>query len=267
MRIAVIAPLVAAIREPQCGGSQAFVADLARGLLGRGHEVHLYAATGSEVPGVQVIDAGVDPQTLSATFYRASGAVAEANAAADSFTAVYSALREDRYDVIHNHAFDAPAITLAADLPAPVVHTVHLPPDEAVAGALRQATDSDTPPTVAAVSEFQASAWRRIVPVAAILPPGVPTGLIEWSPAGGDGAVFAGRLSPEKGAAEAIDIARTAGVRIDLYGDSYDAEYEREPDRPPAGGPRRQRPSSGAALDPLGGDGSRRRGSLPRDVG
>ena len=156
MRVALIAPLVAAIREPQRGGSQAFVADLARGLLGRGHEVHLYAAAGSEVPGVQVIDAGVDPRALSATLYRASGAVAEADAAADSFAAVYSTLREDRYDVIHNHAFDAPAITLAADLPAPVVHTVHLPPDESVAGALRQATDFDNPPTVAGVSEFQA---------------------------------------------------------------------------------------------------------------
>jgi glycosyltransferase involved in cell wall biosynthesis len=34
-------------------------------------------------------------------------------------------------------------------------------------------------------------------------------------------------LSPEKGAAEAIDIARAAGVSIDVYGDSYDAEYVR----------------------------------------
>ena len=228
MRIALIAPLVAAIREPQRGGSQAFVADLARGLLGRGHEVHLYAAAGSEVPAVQVIDAGVDPKALSATLYRASGAVAPADAAVDSFAAVYTALREDRYDVIHNHAFDAPAVSLAGDVPAPVVHTVHLPPDEAVAGALCQATDSGNPPTVAAVSEFQASAWRRIVPVAAILPPLVPTGLIEWSPESGEGAVFAGRLSPEKGAAEAIEIARAAGVRIDLYGDSYDCDYERE---------------------------------------
>ena len=228
MRIALIAPLVAALREPQRGGSQAFVADLARGLLGRGHEVHLYAAAGSEVPGVQVIDAGVDPEALSATLYRPSGVVAGEDAAFDSFAAVYSALREDRYDVIHNHAFDAPAIALAADLPAPVVHTVHLPPDEVVAGALRQATDFDNPPTVAGVSEFQASAWRRIVPVAAVLPPLVPTGLIEWSHEGGEGALFAGRLSPEKGAAEAIEIARVAGVRIDLYGDSYDAEYARD---------------------------------------
>ena len=36
------------------------------------------------------------------------------------------------------------------------------------------------------------------------------------------------RLSPEKGAAEAIDIARAAGYPIDVYGDPYDPDYARE---------------------------------------
>jgi glycosyltransferase involved in cell wall biosynthesis len=229
MRIAIIAPLVAAIREPQRGGSQAFVADLARGLIGRGHEIHLYAASGSEVPGVPVIDTGVDPEALSATLYRASGAADPPSAATESaFARVYSAVREDRYDVIHNHAFDAPAVRLATGFGAPMVHTVHLPPDDVVAAALREAADTDAPPTVAGVSEFQASAWRRVVPIDAILPPNVPTAQIDWSGGAGEGAVFAGRLSPEKGAAEVIDIAQAAGVGIDIYGDSYDAEYARE---------------------------------------
>jgi glycosyltransferase involved in cell wall biosynthesis len=75
------------------------------------------------------------------------------------------------------------------------------------------------------------------VPIDAILPPYVPTQLIRWSPTPGDGAVFAGRLSPEKGAAEAIDIAQAAGVRIDVYGDSYDAEYTRDQIEPRRGAP------------------------------
>ncbi len=78
---------------------------------------------------------------------------------------------------------------------------------------------------VAAVSVSQARAWRQVVAVDAILPPYVPTSTIPWSRTAGNGAVFAGRLSPEKGAAEAIDIARAAGVSIDVYGDSYDADY------------------------------------------
>ncbi len=177
MKIAIMAPLVTAIREPQLGGSQAFVSDLARGLAARGHEVHVYAASGSEIPGVRVIDTGADPVALAGTLYRA---------------------------------------------------TLHLPPDEPVKTALARAGRSGSPPVVATVSGFQATAWRRVTRVDAILPPYVPTRAIPWSAAAGAGAVFAGRLSPEKGAAEAIDIASAAGLPIDVYGDPYDAGYARD---------------------------------------
>jgi glycosyltransferase involved in cell wall biosynthesis len=40
--------------------------------------------------------------------------------------------------------------------------------------------------------------------------------------------LFAGRLSPEKGVAEAIDIARAAGMSIQVYGDVYDPAYSRD---------------------------------------
>src|SRR5271166_5334087 len=204
-----MAPLVTAIREPQQGGSQAFVSDLARGLVGRGHDVHVYAASGSQIPGVEVIDTGVDPESLAGTLYRAFGpAGPEPAAATTAFARAYEAVQQVRYDVVHNHAFDGPAVRMAA--------------------ALRQAAQSGRPPAVATVSAFQASAWRRIARVDAILPPYVPTRVIPWSRAPGAGAVFAGRLSPEKGAAEAIDIARAAGVPIDVYGDAYDAGYSRE---------------------------------------
>jgi glycosyltransferase involved in cell wall biosynthesis len=238
MKIAVIAPLVTTIREPQLGGSQAFVSDLARGLGRRGHTVHVYAASGSLIPGAEVIDTGIDPRSLAATLYRASAPAAPDPAPAEAaFASVYAKVRDTRYDVIHNHAFDAPAITLATGLGAPVVHTLHLPPDEAVAAALRQAGRCGEPPAVAAVSAFQARAWRRLTRVDAILPPLVPTASIAWSRLTGHGAVFAGRLSPEKGAAEAIDIARAAGIAIDVYGDAYDPDYAREQI-----GPRRAQP-------------------------
>lgn len=228
MRVAIVAPLVSAIREPQRGGSQAFVSDLARGLVARGHEVDLYCASGSVVPGVRVVDTGVDPGALAATLYRASGpASEESSAAGAAFAGIYAAMREVHYDIVHNHAFDPPAIRLATAMRAPMVHTLHLPPDAAVAGALRNVA-CDRAPTVCVVSASQADAWRRVVAVDAVLPPFVPTRLIPWSRSPGQGAVFAGRLSPEKGAIEAIEIARMAGLRIDVYGDPYDAEYSGE---------------------------------------
>jgi len=254
MKIAIMAPLVTAIREPQLGGSQAFVSDLARGLVGRGHEVHVYAASGSTVPGVTVIDTGADPEALAGTLYRAvvpaeagqpgagqpgaaqpgagqpgaSPAESARAAAHAAFAAAYARMRDARYDVIHNHAFDAPAVRLAATVPVPVLHTLHLPPDETVTAALEEVARSARPPAVATVSAFQATAWRRVVRVDAVLPPNVPTQVIPYSATAGHGAVFAGRLSPEKGAAEAIDIAAAAGLSIDVYGDAYDEGYVRD---------------------------------------
>jgi glycosyltransferase involved in cell wall biosynthesis len=64
--------------------------------------------------------------------------------------------------------------------------------------------------------------------VDAILPPYPPTDVIPWSRTAAQAALFAGRLSPEKGTAEAIDIARAAGWPIDVYGDVYDPGYSRE---------------------------------------
>ena len=228
MKVAFVAPLVSPIREPQRGGSQAFLSELARGLAGRGHDVHLYAASGSDVPGVEVIDTGIDHGALEATLYRAAAAPAGgARLAEAAFARLYALIPRYDYDVVHNHAFDAPAISLASGLDAPVVHTLHLPPEPKVAEALRQAVRGELAPTVACVSAAQASAWRSAAPVDAILPPYIPTRRIQFSPAAGSGAVFAGRLSPEKGAAEAIAIARMAGMPIEVFGDRYDEQYAR----------------------------------------
>jgi len=240
MKIAIMAPLVTAIREPQLGGSQAFVSDLARGLAGRGHEVHVYAARGSAISGVTVIDTGADPRVLAGTLYRPRAGAGAASAAAGqagesagaaaeaAFAGAYAGMRDGGYDVIHNHAFDAPAVRLATALPAPVLHTLHLPPDVALTAALDQSARTSRPPVVATVSDFQAAAWRRVIGVDAILPPFVPTRLIPYRMEAGFGAVFAGRLSPEKGAAEAIGIAAAAGLPIDVYGDAYDEVYARD---------------------------------------
>jgi UDP-glucose:tetrahydrobiopterin glucosyltransferase len=229
VKLAVVAPLVSPIREPQRGGSQAFVSELARGLARRGYDVQLYAASGSAVSGVEVIDTGVDHHELAATLYRPSrGAPAPSTVAERAFARVYAVMRDAGYDVVHNHAFDAPAVSMAPTLGAHVVHTLHLPPDTAVAGAIRRAVQASRPPVVACVSASHARAWRAIIPVDAILPPYIPTRQIRFSPSAGSGALFAGRFSPEKGAADAISIARLAGVKIDVFGDAYDADYARE---------------------------------------
>jgi glycosyltransferase involved in cell wall biosynthesis len=238
LKIAIIAPLVSAIREPQRGGSQSFVSDLARGLAWRGHQVDVYAARGSEIAGVRVIDTGIDPASLADALYRPLGKTRyDLPASEEAFARVCALAGDNDYDLVHNHAFDRAAIRQAAALRARVVHTLHLPPDNAIAAALHDASQGDRPPIVATVSAPQARAWRAIAHVDAVLLPLVPTGEIPWSAAPGDGVVFAGRFSPEKGVAEAIEIARAAGIPIEVFGDVYDADYARDQVMPRQGDP------------------------------
>lgn len=229
MRIAIIAPLVTPIREPQRGGSQSVVADLARGLTERGHAVDVYAATGSAISGVTVIDTGVSADSLASLFYRAdSHQPADDGIGEQAFRTVYDAVRRVPYDVVHNHAFDVPAVRGAMEADSPVVHTLHLPPDPSIAAALNEARRSVRAPTVAAVSASSAEAWQRVTRIDVVLRNGVPVDRIRWSTKVGSGLLFAGRFSPEKGAADAIAIAQQAGLPVELYGEPYDEQYFRD---------------------------------------
>ncbi len=229
MRIALIAPLIAPLAEPQLGGVQTFLVDLARGLARRGHEVTVLAANGSRVDGVTVAEVGVKAAELSATLARPGGALPDdvAEARSDEAFAAAAALIGARdFDVVHNHAFDAPAIRHWATLATPVVHTLHMPVDARIGAALAGARTSANPPLVAAVSEAQAGAWRRLGPIDCVLRPGLPLDAVPWrATSTSTRLLFAGRISPEKGAMEAVAIARAARRRLLVCGPGYDPEY------------------------------------------
>ena len=129
MKVAIIAPLVTAICEPQRGGSQAFLCDLARGLADRGNDVEVYAAFGSALPGVNVIDTGIDPRCLAGHALRASGPSA-AGAMAPRGRSHVSTRPSGRPGTTSSTIMPSTPCRRARDgARAPVVHTLHLPPD------------------------------------------------------------------------------------------------------------------------------------------
>src|SRR5881396_2517799 len=68
MRIALVAPLVTAIAQPYLGGAQALLADLAQGLIRRGHTVTLFARDDSFVPGISIEPVAVPESVYPANF-------------------------------------------------------------------------------------------------------------------------------------------------------------------------------------------------------
>jgi len=228
VRIAVIAPLVTAIAEPQLGGSQALVSDLAVALTERGHDIVVFAASGSSIPGVTVVDTGIDPAELQPSLYRIDAPEPDPRPAAWAFGRVVELIRAERFDVVHVHAFDAPAVGATGALEIPVIHTVHLPPDRAVLRALAEASTGPRPPAVVTVSAFQRRQWSAAGVSSTLIPNGVPVPRIPWSARPSGFALFAGRLTREKGPDDAIRIARQAGVPVVVAGGSYDPGFAGE---------------------------------------
>lgn len=234
MRIALVAPLVSPIAQPYIGGAQAMLADLARGLSTRGHQVTLFARAGSAVEGVNIEQIAVPDCVRPANFSSSSNANApdagffvQANLFLDLF--LHLQRSAEAFDLIHMHAFDWPAYTLSALInKLPVVHTLHLP---AVASeineALRVLDRQGHPLTLTTVSHACAYTYAAYTPIDYVIYNGLDIEAIPFQP-----TVFrhapllcAGRITPEKGVEAALEIAERAHYPLVIAGGIYDREY------------------------------------------
>jgi glycosyltransferase involved in cell wall biosynthesis len=212
---------VTPLQPAQLGGAQAFLCDLATGLSRRGHEVLLYCAAGSEVPGVDLIEIPVEPgedQALMMPGSRHEPKVSPATRRA--FEVLFKELRRRGADVVSQHAFDAEAIEMSDGLPA--LHTLHLPPiSNRVLGEVLKSRAA-----FATVSESCRRAWATAgAGLVSVIRNGVPVFQVEAVPIRKD-ALLAGRLSPEKGFEDGIAAARAIGLRPVVVGVPYDRSYQ-----------------------------------------
>ena len=237
MRIALVAPLVTPIAQPYVGGSQALVAELARGLVKRRHTVTLFARQNSFVPGVPIELLHVPESVQPANFFGPqrerlvdSGFFAQANLFLQLFLQIQQ--RRAEFDIVHAHAFDWPAFACSALLSdLPVVHTLHLPAvSPEINEALRVLHQQGHPLTLITVSRACAHTYADHTPIDAIIYNGLESRAIPFAASVPDDAplLFAGRIAPEKGVEAAIEIAERADKRLLIAGGIYDPIYYQE---------------------------------------
>lgn len=237
MRIALVAPLVTNIAQPFVGGAQAVVAALAQGMMQRKHEVTLFARAGSSVPGVDIVQISTPDTVVPATFatpgdaYPAdAGFFAQANLFFDLYLDIQQ--RADEFDLVHAHAFDWPSFvcsTLIADIP--VIHTVHLPAvTPEINEGLRVLHQRQHPLTLITVSQACARGYAPYTPFDHIIYNGSNLDAIPFVEHVPEDAplLYAGRITPEKGVEEAIEIAELAGRPLLIAGGIYDQRYYTE---------------------------------------
>jgi glycosyltransferase involved in cell wall biosynthesis len=208
VRVALIAPPWIPVPPPAYGGTEAVLDTLARGLGVAGHDV-LLVTTGDSTCPVE----------RSWVYERArtedlGSVVIELRHLLHAYEAVAGA------DIVHDHTVAGPLF--AERTSSPVVTTNH-GPFTADARALYGSTCRRIP--VVAISHHQASTAGD-VPIARVIHHGLDT--TRYATGTGDGAylVFLGRMSPTKGVREAIDVARAAGMPLQIA-----AKMREQPER------------------------------------
>ncbi len=198
LRIAQVAPALEAVPPPGYGGTERVVDELARELARRGHRVTLFASGDSTaaVPLVATVDRALRP----------SGRLADEIPVMVATLDAVARLADD-FDVVHAH-LEFAGLLLARAIPTPVVATFHGRLDRPWAAALLDGSLA----ALTAVSTAQASAhpdrpWW-------VVHNGLSLAGAPFVERPGDALCFVGRMAPEKGAVEAVEIARRSGRRL-----------------------------------------------------
>ena len=203
----MIAPPWVTVPPLGYGGTEGVVDTLARGLVARGHDVSLFTVGDSTCP---VERRWVYPHAV-APMGRTAAECRHVQAAYDDLADC---------DLIHDHTTFGPVWAAALGLDRPVVTTVHSSFDAETRAVYARLGSWAT---VNAISHSQRSSAPE-VPIATVIHHGIDPEHYAVGPGDGGYALFLGRSSPDKGAHDAIEIARRAGVPLRI------AAKVREPD-------------------------------------
>lgn len=197
--------------------------DVAQGLAKRGHEITFFAPEGSRIEGVALETAGLLPLKSDGGLPIMSGPSVGGGEIAKIFNLwdqylvakMYQRAREERFDLFHFHPVDR-AIPFALAIPdIPVAYTLHDPiyPWRAEVFRMFQ-TDNQY---YISISDAQ----RKPAPdlnYAATVYNGMRLDDVPLSLEPEDHLIFVGRLTKEKGVAEAIEVAQKLSMELIIMG-------------------------------------------------
>ena len=200
MRVAMLAPPWFPVPPPAYGGTEAVVSLLTEGLVERGVDVTLFATGDSrtranlecvyqDAPSEKIGDLSTEMDHVLACLGRAAD-----------------------FDLVHDHS-GLLAVTLAASVETPFVHTAHGPFDGHLRDLYAKAMAFNPRAALISLTDAQRRPAPEL-PWIACCPNAIDVARFPLRD-GHDGYLaFLGRMSPEKGAHNAIEVARASGCDL-----------------------------------------------------
>ncbi len=208
MKVALLSPIAWRTPPRHYGPWERVVSLLCEGLVAKGIDVTLFATldsiTSAKLEGVCLLpyeeDKNQDPKVW------------------ESLHIAHLFEMADRFDIIHNH-FDFLPLTYSHLVNTPVVTTIHGFSSRKILPVYQRYNENTY-----YVSISNADRSKGLDYTATVYH-GIDLDEFEYAPKNGNYLLYFGRIHPDKGTAEAIEIARNFGMKLLLAGLIQDKDY------------------------------------------
>jgi glycosyltransferase involved in cell wall biosynthesis len=212
LRVGVLAPIAWRVPPVHYGPWERVVSILTEGLVARGVDVTLFATADSKTSArlVAVAPRGyAEDPSLDAKVYECL-----------HIASAFECASRGAFDILHNH-FDFLPLTYSRLISTPLVTTVHGFSSARIMPVYQAYNDITH---LVAISEADRRPELRY---AATIHHGIPLEEFTLRTTDGDYLLFFGRIHPDKGAREAVEVALRTGHKLILAGIVQDQEYFR----------------------------------------
>jgi glycosyltransferase involved in cell wall biosynthesis len=215
IRVAMLAPIAWRVPPRHYGPWEQFVSLLTEGLVARGVDVTLFA-TGDSVTTARL-------SSVLARGYEEHPGIDVKVWESLHVSQVFE--RAGEFDLIHN-SFDFLPLTYSRLVATPTVTTIHGFSSERILPVYERCNAGSHYVSISDADR------RPSLDYVATIHHGIDLAAFEPNPDRSDDLIFLGRIHPEKGTAEAIEVARRSGRRLVIGGPIHDQTYWEERIRP-----------------------------------